>query len=208
MDKRVLFPLLVSIVWVVIYLTKYLLVSDTLYYNSLIEQLSFEQISTIIEQGEKWQWVSYALVPVILIIKITFVSICLSIGVYVVHNNFNFKEIFGTVLQAEFIFIIPSFLKVIWFSFFEIHYTIADMQLFYPFSLLNIFDPLSIETWLVYPLQTLNIFELIYWFLLAQGLTRIINRNLTKSFEVVIAGYGTGLTLWVVIIMFLTVTSG
>lgn len=60
----------------------------------------------------------------------------------------------------------------------------------------------------MYPLQTLNVFELVYWLLLAKGVSEALNRDFTRSFELVMASYGSALVLWIVTVMFLTVTYG
>jgi hypothetical protein len=205
-DKRIQFLILVLLFWTFIFLTNYILISDNLYFNSLAEKLSYEQINLMIEQGKRWAWLPYAIMPIILLLKLALVSLSLSIAVYFVGNKFNFNELFGVALRAEYIFIIPVILKIIWFSFAHKDYNLIDLQFFYPLSALNIFDINNVQEWLIYPLQTLNIFEIIYWFLLANGLAKVINRDISKSFSVVLAGYGTGLTLWIIIIMFLMVT--
>ena len=149
--------------------------------------------------------------PSLITLKITLVAACLSIGLYFVVNTFRFKTLFGVALMAEFVFLVPSVLKIIWFAFFQTDYTLTDLQLFYPLSALSIFDASVIQksqAWLLYPLQTLNVFELAYWLLLAKGVSEVIRKDFTKSFELVMASYGTGLVLWIVTVMFLTVTYG
>lgn len=190
-------------------LFKYLLVSDTLYTNTFAEQLTYEQIENLISYSEKWEWLGYTLVPLFVALKIALVASCLSIGLFFITNRFNYKDLFGAAVVAEFVFLIPSILKILWFAFFKTDYNLVDLQLFYPLSALSLFDETAVQqnqSWLVYPLQTLNLFEVAYWLLLAKSVSEVIKKDFTKSFELVMASYGTGLVLWIVTIMFITVT--
>lgn len=205
------FVILISILILIAVITNSLLVSDTLYFNTFAEQLTYEQIENLISYGKKWKWLGYLLIPILVGFKIILVTICLSIGMFFITNHFNFKELFGAALVAEFVFLIPSILKILWFTFFKTDYNLIDLQLFYPLSALSLFDETAVQQnqpWLVYPLQTLNLFEISYWLLLAKGVSEVIKKDFTKSFELVMASYGTGLVLWVVTIMFITVTYG
>jgi len=114
-------------------------------------------------------------------------------------------------IVAEFIFLVPALLKIFWLAFFRTDYSLLDIQLFYPLSALSLFDEAAVQqnqSWLVYPLQTFNLFEVAYWLLLAKGVSEVIKKDFTESFELVMASYGTGLVLWIVTIMFITVTYG
>ena len=189
-----------------LYLLDYLLIFDNLYYSSLGEQLSYERIEEMLAQGKKWEWLSYAVIPVVYSIKLSLIAACLSIGVFFATNKFSFKSAFGVALVAEFVFLIPTILKILWFAFIQTNYTLKDLQFFYPLSVLSFFDASIIESWLVYPFQLLNVFEVVYWLVLAKGVQKIIQKDFTPSFEIVLASYGAGLVLWVAIVMFITVS--
>lgn len=204
--RRFIFIFLLITECVLIFLSNYLLLSDALYYNNFAEQLTYEQIEALINQSKKWEWVSYAIIPVVILLKLTLVASCLSTGLYFFTNQFRFKQAFGVALEAEFVFLIPALLKILWFVFVQTGYTLQDLQFFYPLSALNLFNHSTLEPWLVYPLQLVNLFELVYWFLLARGVSKIIDRDFTKSFEVVLASYGVGLLLWVAVVMFISVS--
>lgn len=206
MDKRLLFLMLIAALSSLVFLSSYLLISDTLYFNTFAEQLTYEQIENIINQGKKWEWVSYAILPILTLIKLTLVASCLSIGLYFLTNRFSFNSAFGVALEAEFIFLLSALLKIVWFAIFQTDYSLQDLQFFYPLSALNFFDYTTVQPWLIYPLQLFNVFEIIYWVLLAKGVSQIIERDINKSFEVVIASYGTGLVLWVAVVMFITIS--
>lgn len=215
MDKRFLFLLLITVLSSFIFLSDYLLISDNLYFNTFADQITYEQIENIINQGKKWAWVNYAILPFLTLIKLTLVASCLSIGLYFLTNRFSFKSAFGVALEVEFIFLLPALLKIVWFAIFQTDYSLQDLQFFYPLSALNFFDYTALEPWLIYPLQLLNVFELLYWLLLAEGLSKLnlstkdelhYEMSFSQSFGIVAASYGTGLLLWVAVVMFITIS--
>jgi hypothetical protein len=217
MDKRLLFLLLVGTVVLFGFLNSYVLINEGLYFNNFAEQLSYEQIEEMLAQGKRWEWLGYVFIPIIYLIKLSLVAACLSVGVFVATNRFEFRRLWGVALVAEFVFVVPIIVKILWFTFVQTDYSLKDLQFFYPLSALNFFDYKHLESWWVYPLQTLNVFEVVYWVLLAWGI-KSLNQNvepllketlpteLGTSLEIVLASYGVGLLLWVATVMFISVS--
>lgn len=56
---------------------KAFLLSENVYFNSLADQFTYEQIEDFIAQGKKWEWLSYAIIPVVYLIKFTLVALVL-----------------------------------------------------------------------------------------------------------------------------------
>lgn len=213
-DRKLFFLLVVSIL-LSYFVNDYLLLSDDLYFNTFTEQLTYEQIEKIINEGEKWKWVSYFILPVVTLIKLTLVASCLGIGMYFITNKFSFIAAFGVALESEFVLLVPAFFKILWFAFFQTDYTLKDLHFFYPLSALNFFDYNAVQPWLIYPLQLFNLFELVYWLFLAEGLSKLsfstkdelhYEMSFNQSFGIVAASYGTGLLLWVAVVMFITIS--
>lgn len=111
--------------------TEILLFSDDLIYDSLINQLSYERISELLNEGKKWKWLSYIFLPVLLFTKILFVVICFSSGALLTKLEIGFRRFFLIVTTAEFIFVIPVIIKFLWFRFFEVNYTLQDLHFFF-----------------------------------------------------------------------------
>jgi len=110
-------------------------------------------------------------------------------------------------MLAEIPFLLVPLIKLFWFLFIQTQYNFNDLQYFYPLSALQLFEIKTLATWQIYPLQLLNVFEMVYWVLLAYWLKRLLNITLTKGMEVVIASYGTGLLLWVVFVTFVSLNA-
>lgn len=198
---------LVAIWFALIWLTRYLLISENLYFNSLADQLTYEQITEMLANGKKWEWLSYVLVPVLLLIKFSLIALCLGTGLFLVTNRFEFGKMFAATVRAEYVFLIPAVFKLFWFLFVKTDYRLEDLQMFSPFSALGIVGYQNVETWLRYPLQVFNVFELAYCVGLAWCVSREIPRlNLNMSFRIVASGYGSGLAVWIVLMMFIMLT--
>ncbi|MDZ7650682.1 MAG: hypothetical protein U5K54_28060 [Cytophagales bacterium] len=184
----------------------YVLISEEMYFDFLGEKLAYERIVDIVETEKKWRWLGYTIIPIFLLLKCFLVVCCLSVGVFLTSAAVSFKDIFRIVIIAELVFTIPPLVKIIWFSIFFTGYTLQDLQHFSPFSMLNFIEQERVEAWYLYPLQLLNIFELVYWYALAYQLKEILNRHLAGSLGFVASTYGVGLLLWVIFVMFLTVS--
>ncbi len=180
--------------------------SNDLIISSLSERLTLEQINEFIGFKQKWEWVGYSIIPVVLLIKVTLVSLCLSLGKFFtsIEDKYAFKEYFRIALSAEFVFLFVGAIKLSYFLWFKTDYTLEDIQYFYPLSALNLFDYKEIDTWLIYPLQTTNVFEIAYWFVLAYGIMNLLQIKFGKAFELVLMSYGISLIIWVGCITFLT----
>ena len=118
-------------------LSKNVLYIDRLYYDSLSEQISYEQIQKLSKQQHEWTWLNYFLIPLIYLIKFSLVSACLYIGAFFMNKKLKFGELFLVAVKAETVFIFLSLFKIIWFSIFKTDYTYLDFATFSPVSLLS-----------------------------------------------------------------------
>jgi ABC-type multidrug transport system ATPase subunit len=189
---------------IVFILSKYL-VSNELVYEYYIDIISQEQINELLDNQGKWQWLSYVLIPLIVIMRSVLVSMCLSVGLffYDSENNIKYKKLLNVALLGEFILASVGYVKFFYFTLVNTNYSLVDIQQFYPLSFINFLDVENLEPWLVYPLQTVNLFEITYFFVLVYGMHKLLKNNYWKSFEITAASYGTGLLIWLGFVMFL-----
>lgn len=204
-DKRMFFGVLCLYYVLNTYILSELIITKDLYYQSYSEQVTYEQIDAYVEATEKWKWIGYLVIPLTLLIKISFVAFCLNIGTLLTSIKISFKKLFQIVLIAHSTFAFASFIKGIWLLFFIDVNTLQDAQLFYPLSLLNFFPHDKLEAWFIYPLQTINLFEMAYWLIIAKGLQMVLNRTYFDMFKLVVSSYGVGLLVWMVIVVFLSI---
>ncbi|RYC71856.1 hypothetical protein EQG79_06935 [Spirosoma sordidisoli] len=198
--------LIVALTLLIAFAGQHLLISDELYFNALAEQMTYEQIQKVVAQNHTWSWVSYIILPIFNLLKFTLVASCLSLGYYFAANRWAFKPFFQVAVQAELVLLLPALVKLLWFLFVQTDYSLQDLQLFYPLSLLNLLDVHTVEPYLFYPLQLLNLFELTYWLVLAYGVAEVVGWSWQRGLGMVAASYGSGLLVWVMFVMFLIVS--
>jgi hypothetical protein len=190
----------------VTFLYEEVLISDNLYFNSLGEQLSYGRIVELLEGKRKWAWLNYLLFPIIYFLKCVVISIALSTGAFFSDIKISIGRLLQIVMVSELIFFIPNFIKLFWFFFIDTEYHLEDIQYFYPLSMLNFFHIQKLDPWWVYPLQILNVFEVLYIFLLAYGFSKFASESFFRSFSVTFSSYGTWISIWIVFVTFISLS--
>lgn len=171
------------------------------YYGS---EYSLDQLSNVLNLQRKWFFVGLAFIPLIYIFKLLCISSIIFIGILFLNiKSIPFVTVLRIVIFSYMIFLIPTLIQLVWFTF-NYNYTLEDVQYFLPGSMLNIFDPKLLAPWLIYPIQSLNIWELAFWVALAVGLKKYLDGDFYRSMSLVAGTYGSGLVIWVVFVAFLT----
>ena len=168
MKNIIYFFILVLFLLIIGFVGSIILDNEAKLIQYLNENYTTSQVNMYFETKQKWQWFSYSIIPIFLLIKISIIASILYIGTFFYSKaKVTFKQLFNAVVKAEFVFLGVGVLKIVWFYFFQTSYTLEDLQYFYPLSALNIVGYKGLEAWFIYPLQVLNLFELAYWLLLA-----------------------------------------
>lgn len=178
---------------------------DDVYYYAFSDTLSLERIDKLLSNKKEFAWVGYLLTPVFLALKVFLVSVCLYCGLFFNNEKTSLASLYKIALRAEFVFLVPLVLKLVWFTVIQPNYTLEEVNNFPPLSLKNILDG-SYEVWITYPLSILNLFEVIYIIVLSQVMARELNASFAKSLKWVIQSYGTGLLLWIMLILFVLIS--
>ncbi len=115
-----------------------------------------------------------------------------------------FKDFFKIALFGEFVLLFVGVFKLLYFLLIKTDYDLLDLQRYYPLSLINFADIDNLEPWLVYPIQTINLFEVIYFLVLVYGMHKLLKNNYWRDFEITAVSYGIGLLIWLGLVTFLT----
>lgn len=185
------------------FLLNHFIYTDNLYATVLSVELTNERIHDILDQQRRIQWIAYIAIPLVILFKVFFFTICIFIYSLLSSIQLKWKQIFKIVLETEAIVLIPLVLKLIWFSSFPPD-SLQEVSDFAPWSLI-VFATEDTPVYLKYVLQTINVFELLYWILLATGIRSATQFPFSKSLGIVAKSYGVGLALWVVFVTFLLV---
>ncbi len=187
------------------YLQKQVL-TDQVYTYSLGDQVNPDKLTAFLQGQHRMELLSYLLIPVVLLTKMVLVSLCLFTGLLLTSQKVSFSILFRIVLFAETAFVASTLLRLLLLAFFHNVESLGQYMAFAPLSLFNFFHAASVPNWLVYPLQTLDVFQALYIYLLARGLSVYLRRSLVQSVEQVLGSYGVGLFTAMILFAFISIT--
>ncbi|HEY6901640.1 MAG TPA: hypothetical protein VI233_13390, partial [Puia sp.] len=138
--------------------------------------------------------------------KMTCVTFCLLTGLLLTSQKLPLRSLFKIVLIAESAFVVSALIRLLLLAF-AIHVqSLGQYMSFAPLSVYSFFNPASIPNWMTYPLQTLDIFQVAYVFLLAYGLHYYMDLPLKKTLGLVLGSYGLGLFCCMIGFAFISVS--
>ena len=212
MKNFILFIVTILCYFVLTHLDKTYISTNSKMLDFLSKDYPSEVVQNYMESQKKWWWVSYAVTPLLIGVKVLLVAFCLNFlklldleGL----EKIKFSDFVLLAIIAEFVFVIAGFYKFVNFHWIDTDYTLENLQTYYPISLINLREHISTEKWLAYPLQLVNLFELFYWGILAWGIYELSDQKVKplKSFGLVSLTYGIGLIFWTGIVCFLILNS-
>ena len=138
----------------------------------------------------------YLSIPVIYLFKFTFIAFIIWVGCFGFGYRVSYSNCWHIVLVSEIIFVMPELLKIFWFLFFETDPSYAEVKAFYPLSLMNLVNYELIDARWHYPLKSLNVFEIVYWFMLTAGIFIKSGKVYKQSFVISTFGYVLPFLFW------------
>lgn len=169
--------------------------TDQVYYTSLSGKLKPESLIEFVQDQHKSRFLGYFLVPLMLCIKIGLVSICLLAGLSLTSRKLPFRTLCKIAVFAELAFSAGLVVKLFLLCFFREVDTLDQYTSFAPFSVYGLLNPSSVPSWLTYPLQTLDLFQVCYVLMLAVGLSYYLRKPVKQMAWLVVGSYGIGLLL-------------
>ena len=188
-DKRLLFILLCMITLLLLYLKISWIENETAAFEFLQDRpegMILKAVSTI----------KFLSIPLVYLWKFTVIAFVIWIGCFMFGYRVTYSQCWGVVIGAEFIFLIPEILKILWFMMVETDPTYNDISGFYPLSLIHFIDFESIDKRWAYPLRALNLFEIAYWFLLVEGIHHYARKDKKYVWIIVACSYILIFFLW------------
>ena len=158
----------------------------------------------ILEDMRHWNKFSVLLTFLILTIKCFLMALVLYAGLFFAnkHQGVKLVSLFAIAVYAESIIVLGGMLKVILGAASDLTY--SEFSLFAPLSVLSVLDISSVQPIWYYPLQLLNVFEVIYCLLLIYFLSQELDFKKSESSKVVMGSYAFSMSFWMVLILFLT----
>ena len=138
-----------------------------------------------------------------LVIKVLLIATLLATGLFFFDTAVSFRRLILLVIRCEFIFLIPAAVKLLWFWQERKIVDLVTWQNFYFLSAAMIIP--DIKPALLLPLQTINAFEIAYWFLLAAGIAKVALISFDKALRIVCLSYIPALLIWITFLVYLTI---
>lgn len=176
--------------------------NENVLYNSLAQDLSVEEINNVAKITHSYSWGTFLWVPFSILIQVFLIAACINVGTLLLRYNIRFKEIFSVVVKAFAVFAIARLILIGAYTYFGVN-DFSDLDFLAKLSVYEWVNKVSIPDWAVFPLQKVNLFQIIFILLLAVGLNLAQHRGLKRWIPVVLGTYGVGLAIVMVLVVFL-----
>lgn len=140
--------------------------------------------------------IKFLSIPFVYLWKFTVIAFVIWVGCFMYGYRVTYRQCWGVVIGAEFIFLIPEVLKILWFMIVETDPGYHEIRAFYPLSLMHFFDYYTLEKRWAYPLRALNLFEVAYWFMLVSGIHHYAKKDRKTVWLIVCCSYILLFFLW------------
>lgn len=190
-DKKLTFIILCLLSILLLYIKKSFIENET----AAFEFLQDRPEGAVLRIISALQFFS---IPLIYLWKFTVIGFVVWVGCFTFGFRITFSQCWSVVMAAEFIFIIPELLKIIWFMFIETDPTLPEIRAFYPLSLMNFFDFETLEKRYAYPLRAMSVFEFFYVLILVNGVHYYAKRKKQAAWWIVTTSYLLIFLLWLV----------
>ncbi|HEY4336696.1 MAG TPA: hypothetical protein VGM89_12380 [Puia sp.] len=172
--------------------------TDQVYTYTFGAQVNPDKLNAFLDGQHRTSVFGYVFVPLMMLFKMSLVSLCIYAGLVLTSQSLSFPRIFRIVLVAESATVAGTLVKLLVLAFSHPVESLGQYLAFAPLSLYSLFKSVSIPNWLVYPLQTLDLFQVMYVCLLAKGLQHQMKKPFRSSLEMVIGSYGVGLAVCII----------
>jgi len=199
-NGKLSFALLVSLTFLLIFVTERNILTIGFYQSSgdVLSGIPGQDIA-VYETLQKWIYLWSFLY---LLLKLGAVTLILHTALYLHDEHVSIGNIFKVSILAEFVFLIPAAVKIITFRYTYPNGNLLDWHRHYVLSMLSFFDGVPADWY--YALQTANVFEVAYWFVLGYGIFRVSRMNFDRSLRVVVFSYLPALLIWIAAVTFFT----
>lgn len=188
-DKRLLFLLLCLSTFVLLYIKIVFIENETAAFEFLQDRPEGFILRTI-------NSLKFFSIPFVYLWKLTVIAFVIWIGCFMFGYRVTYRECWGVAVGAEFIFLIPEILKILWFMIIDTDPSYHDISSFYPLSLINFANTAELNTRYAYPLKALSVFEVVYWFILVNGIHFYARKEKKYVWIIVASSYILIFFLW------------
>lgn len=167
-----LFLLVTVLNILVFYAFQKIIMTQDVYYSLYGSQLEEHRINDIISLSQKFQIWGYLATPLIIWLRIAFVSFLIQLPFMIKFIELPFKEIFRIVTIALFVLLFADVIRFFYLYFQPIEIVTSDLLTFTPIAITNLLDKNSYSDLAFSFLSKINLFELLWGVVIYIGLHR------------------------------------
>ena len=190
-----IFLLLLLGIFINIWITQNHIMTREVYYNLLSDQLEISRIDDYFTLTQKFSIWAYVLTPIVFLLRITFVSLLIQFPLVMKFIDIPLKQIFRIVTFAFIPLFFMSVIKTIWLLLLSTHQITQETLAFTPLAFTNFLNASNYGKTVYGLLSNLNIFEVVWCIIVAEGLTR--TEKLKKNDAYILV-----LIVWTLILVF------
>lgn len=199
LNKTYFLVCVITLSFILVYIQQEYIVIPQLVNQPMVNDILRVQI---LDQFNKYRFLPFLLSPIVLMIRVLFVSTCLYIGGLIFDNLkiVKFVDSFNVALKAD---IILLFFPVVYSIVIVFYSTEVGLQVIRYTSLIFLFDYEALDPWLIALIGMLNLFELIYWIFIAKLFAIITKTSYRESLNIIVSTYGLGFVFYALFVVFI-----
>lgn len=176
------------------------ILTDEVFASLFRDQLSGNQLLELMNLKSKYLWVSYSLVPVGLFLKIFLISVCVTIGLIFLEEEVRFLKILKVFAIAEAFICLYHLVETgVLFQLAASFQTLEDYTSFQLLSLYALFGDGIKSEWLVFILKEIDLALFIHAIIAVILLSSTLKKSRKETTDLLLATYGMGWLLYVVV---------
>jgi hypothetical protein len=196
--------MVLSLLYVVLYYITNTYVYTGDFYETLLRGTIDEaRISKTIEMRQHFLWISYIAQPLLLLMRCTVFSGAIYTGAMLSGPVIEYRNCLRIVMLAEMVTFLSTLIKITCFLVLP-SLSPKSFQYFFPLSITQLLNLDAVPKYFIYPLSQLNLFEVVYWILLAMGVKYFSQQSWGHALKIVASTYGALLLVWILVIVFIS----
>jgi hypothetical protein len=183
------------------------LFTDEFYFNALSgSDKSASDIISFIKADRAQDWINYPFAILIILVPTIGATIAIYLGSVTSSDKACLKDIFKISLKSQIVFAISYLAGILLKLLGIVQISPANINDRFGYqSLLMFFNTSRLPRWSIFPLQSINISELLFMLVLAVGFAAIAKYAYPKALGRVALYYGLGLLFWIIAVAFIQI---
>ncbi|MDR1552829.1 MAG: hypothetical protein LBS69_05135 [Prevotellaceae bacterium] len=205
LNTWIVFAVIISVYFIALTIEFKFVFTDDFYINSLSN--NYDDHSKLIEfirSDRAMEWVNYFISFAIVLIPALLIAFVLNVGTIFREYKIKFMRLFDIVLKSQIVFASNYLISIALKStgIISKEWNLIDNNYFYQ-SLACFFQDGNYPFGLMYPLQIINITEIVHLLFLAFGFSCVSKFGYLKSVRFVAVFYGIAMIIWIIFTVFL-----